>query len=146
MRYVNKKAFHDFHILEKLEAGVVLLGSEVKSIRAGRLDLNESYVRVLNNEAFLINANIPKLSQIGDKTYDPLRTRKLLLHRSQLNSLIGKASSKGMALIAIALYEKANRYKLEIGLGKSKREFDRRRALKERDHQRRIEQELRGRE
>jgi SsrA-binding protein len=146
MRFINKKALHNYHILEKVEAGVVLLGSEVTAIRAGRVDMNESFVRILNNEAYLINANIPKLTQIGDKTYDPLRSRKLLLHRSQLDSLIGKVSTKGMALMPISLYEKNNHFKIEVALTKSKKEFDRRKIIKERDHQRRVEQELRGKE
>lgn len=146
MRFVNKKALRNYHILEKVEAGVVLLGSEVKAIRAGRVDMNESFVRILNNEAYLINANIPKLIQIGDKSYDPLRSRKLLLHRSQIDSLIGKSSSKGMTLMPISLYEKANHFKVEVGLAKSKKEFDHKKAIKERDHQRRVEQELRGKE
>lgn len=146
MRFVNKKAFHNYHILEKVEAGIALLGSEVKSIRAGRIDMNESFVRILNNEAYLINANIPKLLQTGDKTYDPLRSRKLLLHRSQIDSLIGKVSAKGMVLLAVSLYEKDHHFKVEVGLGKSKKEFDRRAAIKARDQQRRIEQELRGKE
>lgn len=146
MRFINKKALRSYHILEKVEAGIVLLGSEVTAIRAGRVDMNESFVRVLNNEAYLINANIPKLTQIGDKTYDPLRSRKLLLHRSQIDSLIGKASSKGMTLMSISLYEKNNHFKVEVGLAKSKKEFDHRKAIKEKDHQRRVAQELRGKE
>lgn len=146
MRVINRKAFRNYHILEKIEAGVVLLGSEVKSIRAGRLDMNESFIKLLSNEAFLVNANIPKLNQTSDKTYDPLRTRKLLLHRSQIDSLLGKVGAKGMALVAISLYEKSNKFKVEIGLGKSKKEFDRRKVIKERDQKRRVEQELRGKE
>ncbi|MBI2596387.1 SsrA-binding protein SmpB [Candidatus Daviesbacteria bacterium] len=144
MRIVNKKALRNYHILERLEAGVALLGSEVKSIRAGRLDLNESFIRVLNEEAFLINANIPKLVQTGSKTYDPFRPRKLLLHKSQIQNLMGKTSGKGITLVPVSIYEKNNNFKVDVGLAKSKREFDKRKVLKEKDHQRRIEQELRG--
>lgn len=146
MRILNRKALHNYHILEHLEAGVALTGAEVKSIRAGRLDLGEAYVRILNNEAYLVNANIPKLTQTGEATYDPLRSRKLLMHREQIDSLVGKASSKGLTLVPVSLYEKNNKFKVEVGLAKSKKEFDKRKMIKERDHKRRIEQELRGKE
>ncbi len=146
MKILNKKGLHNYHILEHLEAGIELLGSEVKSIRSGRLDLGESFVRILNNEAFLINANIPKFAQAGDKAYDPTRSRRLLLHRNQIQSLIGKTSGTGSTLVPISLYEKNNRFKVEIGLAKSKHQFDKRKVIKERDHVRRIEQELRGKE
>lgn len=130
--------------MEHIEAGIVLTGAEVKAIRAGRIDLSESFVRVLNDEAYLINANIPKLVQTGNKQYDPLRSRKLLLHQTQIQALIGKTSGKGTTLVPVSIYEKNNRFKIDVGLGKSKREFDKRRSLKEKDHQRRVEQELRG--
>ncbi len=146
MRILNKKALHNYHILEHLEAGIALTGGEVKSIRAGRVDLGEAYVRILNGEAFLLNANLAKLDQTSAKTYDPLRSRKLLLHKTQIQTLLGKTSGSKMTLIPVSLYEKSNRFKLEIGLGKSKKEFDKRKVIKERDHQRRIEQELRGKE
>ena len=146
MRIINKKALHNYHILEHLEAGIVLSGSEVKSIRSGRLDLGESYVRILNGEVVLVNANIPKYTQDSNKEYDPTRSRKLLLHKAQIQSLIGKTSGKGITLVPVSIYEKNNRFKVEIGLGKSKKEFDKRRVVKERDHIRRVEQELRGKE
>ncbi len=146
MRIVNKKALHNFHILEHIEAGIVLSGAEVKSIRAGRVDLGESHVRVLNGEAFLINANIPLYQQAGDKEYDAQKSRKLLLHRDQIDSLVGKASGKGTTLVPVSMYEKNNRFKVEIGLAKAKKEFDHRKSLKEKDNVRRIEQELRGKE
>lgn len=136
MRVINKKALHNYHILEHLEAGIVLSGAEVKAIRAGRLDLSQSHIRILNNEAFLINANI----------FNETRSRKLLLHRAQINSLTGKTTGLKTALIPVSLYEKNNRFKVEIGLAKSKKEFDHRKAIKEKDHIRRIEQELRGKE
>ncbi len=144
MRIVNKKALHNYHILEHLEAGIVLSGAEVKSIRAGRIDLGESYVRILNGEAFLINANIPRYNQAADREYDATKSRKLLLHKTQISSLIGKTSGTNSTLVPVSLYEKNNRFKVEIGLVKSKKEFDKRKVIKERDHQRRIEQELRG--
>lgn len=146
MKLLNKKAFRNYHILEQIEAGIVLTGAEVKSIRAGRLDLSESFVKILHDEAYLINANIPKLVQTGLKTYDPLRSRKLLFHKSQITSLIGKTSGKGTTLVPISVYEKNNKFKVAVGLGKSKKEFDKRKVIKERDHKRRVEQELRGKE
>lgn len=146
MRIVNKKALHNYHILERVEAGIVLSGSEVKSIRAGRMDLGEAYVRILNGEAYLVNANIPRYQQTSEKEYDATRSRKLLLHRDQINSLIGKVSGKAQTLVPVSIYEKNNRFKVEVGLAKSKKEFDKRKIIKERDHIRRVEQELRGKE
>lgn len=146
MRIVNKKAVHNYHILEHLEAGMVLSGAEVKSIRAGRIDLGESYVRILNGEAYLVNANIPRYNQAADREYDATKSRKLLLHRDQIDSLIGKTSGKAVTLVPISIYEKNNRFKVEIGLAKSKKEFDKRKIIKEKDHRRRVEQELRGKE
>lgn len=146
MRIANKKALHNYHILDRVEAGVVLSGAEVKSIRAGRIDLGESYVRILNGEAFLVNANIPKFQQSGDKEYDATKSRKLLLHKAQIDSLMGKVQGKATTLVPVSIYEKNNKFKVEVGLGKSKKEFDKRKVIKERDHIRRVEQELRGRE
>src|SRR3989344_3280111 len=142
----NKKALHNYHILEHLEAGVVLSGSEVKSIRSGRLDLGEAHIRLLNGEAFLVNANIPRYNQTSDKEYDATKSRKLLLHRDQINTLMGKTSGTKNTLVPISVYEKNNRFQVEVGLAKSKKEFDKRKVVKERDHNRRIEQELRGKE
>jgi len=146
VRIVNKKALHNYHILEHLEAGVVLSGSEVKSIRAGRIDLGESYVKILNREAYLVNANIPRYNQTSDREYDATKSRKLLLHRDQIDSLLGKTSGSKNTLVPVSIYEKNNRFKVAIGLAKSKKEFDKRKIIKEKDHQRRVEQELRGKE
>lgn len=146
MRIVNKKALHNYHILESLEAGIVLSGAEVKSIRAGRIDLGEAYVKILSNEAFLVNANIPQYAQAANAEYDAQKSRKLLLHKDQISSLIGKVSGKNTTLVPVSIYEKNNRFKVSIGLAKSKKEFDHRKVIKEKDHQRRIEQELRGKE
>ncbi len=118
----------------------------MKSIRAGRIDLGESHIRVLNNEAFLINVNIPMYGPASEKEYDAQKSRKLLLHRAQIDSLVGKTSGKGTTLVPVSMYEKNNRFKVEIGLAKSKKEFDHRKILKEKDQNRRIEQELRGKE
>ena len=146
MRILNKKALHNYHILERLEAGIVLTGSEVKSIRAGRIDLGQSYVRILNGEAYLVNANIQRYAQTADREYDGTKSRKLLLHRDQIDSLIGKTSGKAVTLVPVSIYEKHNRFKVAVGLAKSKKEFDKRKIIKERDHARRVEQELRGKQ
>ena len=146
MKIINKKALHNYHILERIEAGVVLSGSEVKSIRAGRIDLGVAYVRILNGEAYLVNANIPRYNQSADQEYDATKSRKLLLHKAQIDSLMGKSVGKGITLLPVSMYEKSNRFKVEVGLGKSKKEFDKRRIVKEKDHERRVEQELRGKE
>lgn len=141
----NRKALHNYHILEKIEAGIELLGSEVKSIRVGRVDLGLSFARVINGEVFLINANIPSLHK-DHKDYSATRQRKLLLRKDQIRSLIGKTSSGGTALIPISLYDKNNYLKIELGVGRSKHQVDRKKIIKERDNLRRLEQELRGKE
>ncbi|OGE17047.1 SsrA-binding protein [Candidatus Daviesbacteria bacterium RIFCSPHIGHO2_12_FULL_37_11] len=146
MKIVNKKALHNYHILEHLEAGLVLSGAEVKSIRSGRTDLGEAYVKIIGDEAYLVNANIPKFGPSGDREYDATKSRKLLLHKSQIITLLGKTSGKGLALIPVSIYEKNNNFKVDVGLAKSKKEFDKRHVIKERDHIRRVEQELRGKE
>lgn len=143
MRIVNRKALHNYHILEHLEAGISLTGAEVKSLRGGRVDLGEAYVRVISGEAFLVNANIPRYAQTSEKSYDPAHSRKLLLHKSQIQALIGKTSGKGFTLVPVSIYGKNNLFKVDIGLAKSKKEFDKRKILREKDHARRVEQELR---
>lgn len=146
MKIVNKKALHNYHIIESLEAGIVLSGGEVKSIKGGHIELSGAYVKILGNEAFLVNALIPEYQPGNEKEYDSTRSRKLLLHKTQIDSLIGKNAQKGTTLIPVSIYEKNNRLKLEIGVGKPKKEFDKRDVIKKRDQIRRIEQELRGKE
>lgn len=146
MKIVNRKALHNYHILEHLEAGLVLSGAEVKSIRSGRIDLGEAYIKIIGEEAYIVNANIPKFGPSGDLEYDATKSRKLLLHKNQIITLLGKTSGKGTVLVPVSIYEKNNNFKVDVGLGKSKKEFDKRRVIKERDHVRRIEQELRGKD
>ncbi len=146
MRIINKKALHNYYIVESFEAGIILSGSEVKSIRLGRIELAASYVKILGREAFLVNALIPEYQPGSSKDYDPIRSRKLLLHSNQINSLIGKNAQKGSVLVPVSIYEKNNRFKLEVGVGKAKKEFDKRDVIKARDQERRIEQEFRGKE
>lgn len=131
---LNKKASHEYHIEQRYEAGVALEGWEVKSLRAGRVQLVESYVRILKGEAFLIGAHISPLPTASTHIHpDPLRTRKLLLNRSELNRLIGLTERAGYTLVPIALYWKRGRAKIEIGLAKGKKLHDKRASEKDRD-------------
>ncbi len=128
----NKKAFFDYHILEKLEAGLELKGSEVKSIRAGRANLKDSFIKIVRGEAFLFNAHIAYL-ETTHSYYKPneRRERRLLLHRKQIDKLLGKVSMEGLSIVPLMLYfNKANRAKLEIALVKGKNLHDKRESLK----------------
>lgn len=130
----NRKAFHEYFIEERFEAGVALQGWEVKAIRAGRAQLKEAYVVVKNNELMLIGAHISPLSTASTHVQaDPTRTRKLLLHRAEINGLIGKVERAGYTLTPINLHFKDGRIKLEIGLAKGKKQYDKRATIKERE-------------
>jgi SsrA-binding protein len=134
---VNRRAWHDYFIDERLEAGVALLGWEVKALRAGRLQLQESYVLLKDGEAFLFGAHLAPLPTASTHVVpDPTRSRKLLLHRRQIDSLIGSVERKGRALIPLAMYWKNGRAKLEIALARGKKEHDKRADTRERDWQR----------
>jgi len=133
----NKKAFHDYFIEERFEAGIVLQGWEVKSIRAGRIQLKESYVIVRNGEIFLFGAHISPLSTTSTHVHpDPTRTRKLLLHASEINKLIGKVERAGYTLVPLNLHYSRGRIKCEVGLARGKKQYDKRDSIKERDWQR----------
>mgnify|MGYP000968240893 CR=1 FL=1 len=130
----NKKAFHDYFIEERYEAGLVLEGWEVKAIRAGRAQIKEAYVVLKNGEAFLIGAHItPLLSASTHVTPDPTRTRKLLMHEAELSKLIGKVERAGYALVPLDLHYTRGRVKLALGLAKGKKQHDKRDAERERD-------------
>jgi len=134
---LNKKAGHDYHIEQRFEAGLALEGWEVKSLRAGRVQLKESYVRILQGEAFLLGAHISALAAASTHIKpDPLRNRKLLLKRAELNRLIGLTERAGYTLIPTAMYWKRGRAKLEIGLAKGKKLHDKRASEKDRDWKR----------
>ena len=134
---LNRQATHDYFIEERFEAGLVLQGWEVKSLRAGRAQLKESYVILKNGEAFLLGSHISALSTASTHVVpDPVRTRKLLLHANELSRLIGHVERKGYTLIPLALYWKKGRAKLEIGLGRGKKMHDKRATEKDRDWQR----------
>ncbi len=134
---VNRQARHDYFIEATFEAGLVLEGWEVKSLRAGRVNLKESYVLLKDGEAWLLGAHISPLASASTHVNpDPTRTRKLLLHKQELNRLIGQVERRGYTLIPLKLYWKKNRVKLEIGLAKGKKLYDKRATEKERDWQR----------
>ena len=134
----NKKAYFDFFISDNTEAGIELKGSEVKSIRAGGISLNESYVRVVGNEIFLINAFIKPFEKSSSFVPDSRRTRKLLLRKSEIAKLSQKVSEKGLTIVPLKVYLKGNLVKVEIGIGKGKKLFDKRETLKEKTAQREI--------
>jgi SsrA-binding protein len=133
----NKKAFHDYFIEERFEAGMVLNGWEVKSIRAGRVQLKEAYVIVRNGEIFLFGAHISPLPTASTHVHpDPVRTRKLLLHGSEISKLIGKVERAGYTLVPLNLHYSRGRIKCEVGLAKGKKQYDKRDTIKDRDWQR----------
>ncbi len=140
----NRKAYHDYHIEETIEAGLLLLGTEVKSLGEGRANLKDSYVIIKGGEAFLLNCHISPYSHGNIMNHDPLRTRKLLLHKEQINSLAGKVNMKGYTLIPLKLYFKNSFAKLEIGLAKGKRLFEKRESIKEREARREIEKAVKN--
>ena len=140
---MNRRAYHDYFIDEKFEAGLVLLGTEVKSMRAGRANLRDGYVRVDGREAWLENVHVSPYEQGGYVNHEPLRPRKLLLHSDELASLIGKTRQKGYTLIPLRLYFARNRAKVELGLARGKRQYDKRQTLAAADAKREMERALR---
>src|SRR5262245_3585074 len=140
----NRKAFHDYHVLETYEAGLVLQGTEVKSLRESQVTFKDSYVVVDRNEAWLVGCHIAPYHHGSFENHDPERKRKLLLHRREINRLMGKVAERGLTMIPLKLYFKQGRAKLEIGLARGKKLFDKRATLRERDARRELDRE--GRE
>jgi SsrA-binding protein len=140
----NKKAFHDFDILEEFEAGIVLTGTEVKSVRAGHISLKEAYVKMFGGEAFLVHAHIAEYSNGIINNHDPLRIRKLLLNKRQLKYLAGKTAEQGLAAVALKVYIKNRRIKVLIALAKGKKLYDKRHTERERELKRTAERALRN--
>ena len=129
----NRKAYHDYHLVETFEAGIVLLGTEVKAIREGRVNLRDSFARLDNGEIYLYNVNISPYSHRGYADHEPLRRRKLLLHRGEIRKLIGKTVEKGMTLVPVRMYFKNGRVKIAVSLAKGKKEYDKRETIKKRE-------------
>lgn len=142
----NKKAYFNYEIVESMEAGIALLGSEVKSVREGRISLKDSYAEVKNGEVFVLHMNISPYEQANIFNHDPLREKKLLLHRQEIKRLIGKIREKGYTLIPTKVILNENgRVKVEISLAKGKRTYEKKRAIKERDLEREVRAELKKR-
>ena len=129
----NRKAFHDYHILETFESGMVLVGTEVKSIREGRVNLRDSFARAENGEVFAYNIHIHPYSHRGYADHDPMRKRKLLLHAHEIRKLIGRTVERGMTLVPLRMYFKNGRVKMEIGLARGKQLHDKRETIKRRE-------------
>ncbi|RKY63709.1 MAG: SsrA-binding protein [Candidatus Latescibacterota bacterium] len=138
----NKKARHDFSIIESVEAGIVLQGTEIKSIRQGKANLADSFARIENGEVFLYNFHISPYRQGNIYNHNPLRAKKLLLHRSQIKRLIGKVQQRGFTLVPLRVYFKNGRAKVELAVAKGKRSYDKRQDIAKREAQREMEREL----
>ena len=135
----NKKAYHDYHIEESHEAGMMLKGTEVKSLRGGRANLKDSFARVENEEIFLYNCHISPYSHGNIANHDPLRTRKLLMHKGEIQRLMGKMMQKGYTLLPLKIYFKDGKAKIELALAKGKKQYDKREDIKKRDAAREME-------
>jgi len=142
---VNRKARHDYHIQESLEAGIVLKGSEIKSIRAGRVNLSDAYARPENGELWLYNSHIASYDAASYNTHEPIRPRKLLLHRKEIDILASKVVQKGLTLVPLKLYIKHGVAKVELGVGKGKKVYDKREAIARRDAEREMDRALKHR-
>ncbi len=134
----NRKAYHDYHLGDRIEAGLVLTGSEIKSIRAGRVNLREAYIRPEAGELWLVNAHIARYDAGSYLSHEPTRPRKLLLHRKQINNLIGKAAEKGLTLVPLKLYIKDSLAKVEVAPAKGKKLYDKRESIARRETEREI--------
>lgn len=141
----NRKAFHEYFISDTFEAGLVLAGSEIKSIRAGRVSLQDGYVSFEQGEAWLVNVHIAQYDPASRQNHDPKRRRKLLLHRREIDRLAGKVQEKGFTVIPTRLYLKDSRAKVEIGLARGKKLYDKREAIAKRDSQRQVDRALKER-
>lgn len=141
----NKKAFHDYDVIERFEAGLVLSGTEVKSAKDGNINLKESFIKILTHEAWLINCHISEYNKGNINNHVPTRSRKLLMHRKELDKLESKLKEKGLTLVALKIYiNKKNLLKVDVGLCKGKKDHDKRQALREKDLNREAQRELKN--
>ena len=141
----NRKASHDYHIEETYETGVALTGTEIKSVRAGSVNLRDSYAQVKNGELWLLNVHIAPYEPASRQNVDPYRDRKLLMHRKEILRLFGRVQEKGLTLVPLRMYLKKNRAKLEIGLARGKRQYDKREAISKRESNREIQRAVKER-
>jgi len=135
----NRKALRDYQVLDRFEAGIVLTGTEIKSLRAGRANLSDSYATVRNGEIWLINAHISPYAYGNRENHEPRRERKLLLHRHQINRLVGKVQEKGWTMVPLRIYLKGSRAKVELALVRGKRQYDKRKEIAKRDYDREVQ-------
>ena len=142
---VNRKAYHLYHIEESFEAGIVLKGSEIKSIREGKVNLSDAYAKPENGELWLHNSHIASYDAASYNTHEPTRPRKLLLHRKEINSLVGKVVQKGLTLVPLKLYIKHGVAKLELGVARGKKVYDKKEAIARRDADREMERAMKRR-
>ncbi len=142
----NRKARHDYHIEETYEAGIALTGTEVKSLRAGKANLKDSYAQADNGEMYLFNMHISPYEQGNRYNVDPVRARKLLMHRAEINRLYGKVKQQGLTLVPLRVYFKRGRAKIELALARGKKTYDKREALAKKDAQREIERNMRAKD
>ena len=142
----NPVAYHNYTINDKLEAGIVLAGTEIKSIRAGKVNLKDTYVTIKNGEAYIYGMHISPYEHGNIFNKDPLRTRKLLLNKKEINKLLGYTTQKGMSLVPIKLYFKNNFVKVEVGIGKGKKLYDKREDIAKKDAERKIQRTLKNTE
>ena len=140
----NRKAWHEYHILEKYEGGMVLYGSEVKAIREGKANIKEAYVRFIDNELFAVGMHIGKYSNEGYSTHSPIRDRKLLLHKRELSKIRKLVEEKGKTLIPLSLYLKHGRVKMEFGLAQGKKIWDKRKTKMEKDVKRQVDRAMKS--
>ena len=141
----NKKAYHDFFILDTYEAGIALHGTEVKSLRMGKCSIKESFIRIENGEVFIYGMHISPYEKGNIFNKDPLRVKKLLLHKTEINKLLGKTQEKGMSLVPLKVYLKGSLVKVEIGLAKGKKLYDKRQDITKKDQKREAEREFKVR-
>lgn len=140
----NRKAYHDYHIHETFEAGISLRGAEVKSLREGQVNLKESYVAIKDDEVFLLNCHISPYSHGSIRDHDPLRSKKLLLHRKEIERLWGAMSQKGLTVIPLKIYFKKGKAKVEIGLARGKRTYEKKETIKAKEARREIERHMKS--
>ncbi len=140
----NKKAYHDYFIEEKYEAGLSLLGSEVKSIKKGKVSIKESFISDRNGEMFIYGMHVTPYEQAYEKDIDPTRTRRLLLHKKEINKLIGQKTQAGFTIVPLKIYERDGLVKLELALSKGKKQFDKRESIKAKDDKRKIDRALKN--
>ncbi len=144
MKIPNKQAYHDYQIFEHFEAGINLLGAEVKAVKQGNVDINGSHVRIVGSEAYLINAKIYPYQYARPEAYDERRTRKLLLHKKEIIALKSKIDGQNLTIVPISLYTHNNLIKLELALAKGKKQYQKKEAIKQRDLQRQVDEETWG--